>query len=287
MDLEFRSEYWNDRASQEAFKNFLYDIHGLDLSAWEAAGYWDSAYMPFSYFKDGRVVSSVCLYLLDAVVNGVRSPLVQISGVGTLPAFRRKGLNRELTERALAWTLDKHAGVFLFADEGAIPYYQRCGFVSVTESQESWEAEAVDPRAGIIQLDPENPSTLKKIYRYAVDREPVSEKLSILSPKLLMFHILYTLRDSIYEVPELDCIILYDRKGSEVNIYDIIAKEMPVFSEIYPYFSQDLDKRVIFHFHTDRLGIDNVKMKLTKTHNTFVSEGFPVRNPAFPFTSRA
>ena len=75
-DLELRSEYWDEPAARQAFKAFILEIHGLDFTAWEAAGYWDHAYTPFSYFLDGDVIASVCVYLLDAWIDGEPARMV-------------------------------------------------------------------------------------------------------------------------------------------------------------------------------------------------------------------
>ena len=54
-----------------------------------------------------------------------RARLAQISGVGTRPGWRRRGLNRHLTEVALDWARGKHEGVFLFSSDEAIPCSNR------------------------------------------------------------------------------------------------------------------------------------------------------------------
>ena len=91
MDLELRTHYWDDRNALAAFKTFILNIHGLDFSEWESRGYWDHAYTPFSFFDGDTIVASVCVYMLDAVLNGNNTRVAQISGVGTLPDWRRKG----------------------------------------------------------------------------------------------------------------------------------------------------------------------------------------------------
>ena len=60
--LVLRSHYWDDRRAKDAFKAFLLDIHNLDLTLWDEAGFWDDHYTAFSLFDGERVVSSVCLY---------------------------------------------------------------------------------------------------------------------------------------------------------------------------------------------------------------------------------
>jgi len=114
--LEFRSGYWDDRRATDRFKEFLVTIHGLDLSLWERKGYWDHAnYRAFSLFEGDRIVATTNLFLMEMMVDGRRRKLGQFSGVGTLPEFRKRGLNRWLTERALEWAAPKHDGFFLFS----------------------------------------------------------------------------------------------------------------------------------------------------------------------------
>jgi len=287
VDFHLKTEYWDTPKAKEAFKAFILEIHGLDFTEWEARGYWDNAYTPFSYFRDGKIISSICIYLLDAVIAGRQTKLVQISGVGTHQDWRRQGLSRELTDLGLVWAKGQHDGVFLFADEEAIPYYERCGFSPINETLESYHIKPVPIRQGLCQLDPANQENLDRIYNYANDRTPISDKFSVFSSKLLMFHALYTMRKKMYEIPDLECLVFFDREGDMINIYDILARKIPSLAEIYPYISAETDKRIQFHFHTDKLGIRGIQIKTITGNNTFVKGSFPLFEPAFPFTSRA
>ena len=287
MSLSLRTEYWDDLAARGAFKEFLFTIHGLDLSGWEAAGYWDYAYTPFSFFDGRQVVSSVCVYSLEAVIDGEPARVAQISGVGTLPAWRRRGLNRQLTERALEWAGDAHQGVFLFADTEAIPFYTACGFTPIDEFLELAQARPVASKRGAVKLDSGNGEHRQRIYRYAERRSPVSRKFGILSPKLFAFHCLYPLKDHVYEIPELECLVCYEREEGCLKIFDIVSEKMPPFERIYPYIACDGDREVEFHFHTDKLGLEKVQARPLYGNNPFVNGEFPIKRPVFPFTCRA
>ena len=52
---------------------------------------------------------------MDMVIGGRKSRVGQFSGVATHPQFRRRGLNRWLTEQAMQWASKTHDGFFLFA----------------------------------------------------------------------------------------------------------------------------------------------------------------------------
>jgi len=287
VELTLKSEYWDNTKAKSAFKAFILDIHRLDFTQWDEAGFWDDAYTPFSYFKGDDIISSVCIYLLDAIIDGRSTHLVQISGVGTLPEFQRKGLSRQLTNIGLDWAINKHEGVFLFSDMDAMPYYQRCGFTALDEYLETTEVKTSATRPGLIKLDPRNPRDLNKIYQCIQNRVPISEKFSIINAKLDMFHIIYTLKNCLYEIPDLGCLIAYERDNGNLSIFDIVSDRIPSLDEIYPYIAQSEDTQIEFYFHTDKLEIDKVQTTLLAGNNLFIKGHFPIINPVFPFTSRA
>ncbi len=287
MSLSLRTEYWDDLAARGAFKEFLITIHGLDLSEWESAGYWDYAYTPFSFFDGEQVVSNVCVYSLEAVINGAPARVAQISGVGTLPAWRRKGLNRQLTERALEWAREPHQAVFLFADTGAIPFYTACGFTPIDEFVEFMEVKPVARKNGAVKLDPGNKEHRQRIYKYAERRGPVSEKFSVLNPKLFAFHCLHSLRDRVYEIPDLECLVCCERADGRLKIFDIVSEQPPAFEQVYPYIACDGDREVEFHFHTDKLRLEKLQARQLFGNNAFVKGSFPMERPVFPYTCRA
>ena len=287
MTHQLRTQYWDDPGALAAFKKFMLKIHGLDFSDWDSCGFWDHSYTPFSFFDGEKVVASVCVYLLDAVVNGEDTRLAQVSGVGTLPEWRRRGLNRQLTDVALDWARGKHDGVFLFANTEAIPFYNKCGFSPIDEFVESIDVAPISNRGGSVRLDSGNGQELNRIYEYATQRTPVSDRFSVLNAKLLMFHVLYILRDCIYEIPDLDCLVFFKRACGTLTVYDIVGERIPRLEEFYPYVA-DADDRVIeFHFNTDKLGLEKVGTRPLLGNNPFIKGAFPIERPVFPFTSRA
>ncbi len=286
-DLEFRSHYWNDPKARSAFKAFILDIHGLDFTTWEQAGYWDARYQPFSFFKDGEVIANVCIYAMDAIISGSNTTLLQISGVGTSEAYRRNGLSRELTERGIESVAKSREGIFLFADEEAIPYYQKCGFTALQEYLEIFYAIPTDPIRGALKQNISQSVDLDKIFNYASNRAPISEIFSVLNAELFMFHALYFLQDHIYEIPELKCLVCYKRTGNSLDIFDILGEQIPEFDTLYPYIARETDHTVKFHFHTDKMGLKNTEKVLLEEHHAFTRGNFPISNPIFPYTSRA
>ncbi len=287
MNLELKTHYWDDPDAWEAFRTFILDIFGLDFAQWKSCGYWDPAYAPFSFFDGDRIVASVCVYLLDAVVNGKNTCVAQISSVGTLPEWRHQGLSRQLTDTGLQWAQGKHDGVILFSAEEATSYYKHCGFSPVDEFVETTRVSPVSNRAGAVKLDPGVEQDLDRIYEYARTRVPVSDRFGVLNPKLVMFHVLYRLRECIFEIPDLGCLVFCQRSKRILSIFDIVGQQVPGFEEIYPYVAGEDDAVVEFHFATDKLGLTDISSRKLVGNNPFVRGGFPVDRPVFLFTARA
>lgn len=287
--LTLKTEYWDDPAARAAFKAFILEIHGLNFNAWESAGCWDDAYTPFSYFEGDEVVASVCVYLLDVVIEGAATRLAQISGVGTAPRWRRRGLNRRLTEIGLDWARGRHEGVFLFADDDAVPFYRRCGFEPIEEYVERTAAPSAARRAGALKLDPRQRRDLDRIVAHARRRAAVSDRFGVLNARLLAFHALYPLRDNVFEIPDLECVVFFSRAEGLLKLFDVVGARVPRLEQLYPYIADVGDREIELHFHADKLGLEQAAVETIPLagNNPFVRGAFPAERPVFPYTCRA
>lgn len=290
MNPEFRSHYFDDSESRAAFKTFLQEIHGLDLSRWENAGYWDENFHPFSFFQDGQVIASTCLYVLPMLVQGGAQEVAQVSSVGTHPDYRRRGLNRELHRRARKFADERAlAFTYLFADENAVPFYQTCGFKAAPQSR--FRCPAVPPsrpRAGIA-LDVNAPSDRQLIEELTARRTPVSSHLGHQSFGLQMFHTLYTLSENLTYLPDLDLIVASRLRDQTLLVLDLIGSELPSFSDLAPYLTAPEATTYEFAFEPDRFAIDLRVESGREDDGTHVDEAFPFSNVpfCFPFTAHA
>ncbi len=255
MNLELKTDYWDNPALKQQFQRFLIDIFGLDLSRWDQLGYWDNNYRPFSFFDGDTLVSSLCLYTMDMVVLGKSCKIGQFSAVGTLPEYRRKGLNADLTRRALDWARGTHDFFFLFADTDAQAFYKYCGFRKTEEKKATISITGRKPVGEVVKLDLENDDHRDLIFKFGQNRAPVSNTLGILNARLLMFWCLYFLKENIYYSPEQEIIILLGRNDGVVTVFDIIGKTIPSFSEIYPFIADPSDTSVEFRFMVDQMAL--------------------------------
>ncbi len=288
-DFRFRKNYWEDAEARRAFQAFLIDIHGLDLTQWKEAGFWDhECYHPFSFFDEsGKVVSSLCIYSLDLIVEGRPCRAAQFSGVGTSPELRRRGLNRRLTELALEWIERDHDLVFLFSAPEALPFYESCGFRLVEESQPFVQVTGCDPLPGLKRLDVGKTADLSSIADAAFGRVPVSHRLGALSPRLFLYHALYTMNDYIYSLPGLDVIVLMKHQGQRLTLFDIVAKAMPDLDTLLPYLTSPETTEVAFEFDPDLLAPTDLQWRPLPETLLHDRGNLPLRGSSFLLPSTA
>ncbi len=288
-EFTFRFDYFDDPAARNQFKSFLHSIHSLDLELWERMGFWDDAYVPFSLFDGDRIVASVCLYTMDMMIGGERCRVGQFSGVGTVEPLRRRGLSRWLTERAIEWAAPTHRGFFLFADDDALPFYARCGFTPVEETMTVLSVDRQEVRPGLRKLNIGSESDRERVYQLACQRTPVSNSLGVLTPKLLMFHCLYTLHDHAYYLPGHDLVVFFKIENERMTVFDVIGREIPPFEDLHPFLTLRPHREICFQFMTDRLEIEASRRVDIEGSNAYIYPTLELPKPdrIFPYVAHA
>ena len=113
--------------------------------------------------------------------------------------------------------------------------------------------------------------------------------MGVTNEKLFMFWCVSFLNDNIYYIADLDILVLYKRSGGVVTIFDIVGKNIPLFSEIYPYICNEIDKSVEFSFMVDKLELENFDEIRIEDNDSFVMGDFPLEGARFifPLTAKA
>ncbi len=289
MNLTYLDNYWDSPAHKSKFIEYLKLIHGLDLFLWDELGFWDELYRPFSYFDGDTLVSNVCVYSMNMTVHGQSRRVAQISAVGTLPEYRRKGLSYELSQKAIEWARENHDFFYLFADDEARGLYKKCGFREVVEFKTRILVDGGAPRPGALKLDIQNKEHLALMHRFAVERVPVSDVLGGSNDRLLMFWLLGPLKDFIYYIPDLDVLVVCENNDGVITVFDIVGKCIPPFSAILPYICNENASAVEFLFMTDKLNLRDYEAVAVSDNGAHIMGDFPLEGSRFiiPFTAQA
>lgn len=233
-------------------------------------------------------MASLCIYTMHATVNGQPCKVAQVSGVGTRPEYRRRGLNRRLHEIALAKALAEHRFAFLHADDDAVPFYRNCGFRPVTANAVVAPLPAVEPDRAIERLDTTDAAVRDSLYQLACVRAPVSQVFSTANPKLLMYHLMYRLRDHAWRIPALDAVVLMKQDGPRTVVYDILARKLPRFGQLAPFLVAGGAHEVEFRFSVDALDVPAWTLRELANENVHVMGEFDLGpQPVLQFTSQA
>jgi len=127
MDIEIRAA---DSLSEAERKR----VDDIDRQVFESDPYHYMEWSPVNWHVllklDGEWVSYVGIVERTGAVNGQPVKLGGIGGVGTLPAYRRRGLAEAAMGRAQAFIRDELQVEFglLICNQQMIPYYRKLGW---------------------------------------------------------------------------------------------------------------------------------------------------------------
>jgi hypothetical protein len=225
------------------------------------------------------------------LIDGTRKKGAQLLTVGTLPEFRKKGIQRELWKQVSEWVDAICDFVFLFTDDSAAGFYEKLGLKRQIEFSEiiRWPTSSKEPNEHFRKLDLNDADDFACLERLAKDRTMVSERIGFYNPSLLLFMFLYFYRDCSYYVEALDAIVVVEEKAERIRIYDIVAQKMPDLHQLSPFFNRFNKQEIEFLFCTDRLlGIENAEQEEITESLLFVSDDFHLDGTfIFPFSIRA
>jgi GNAT superfamily N-acetyltransferase len=285
--LEYRFAFQDDPAGRRAANRNIIEVHGLDMTMWEERVGWDPDYVPFAFFDGDTVVALTCLYVMDMIVRGQWRRVAQVSSVATLPEYRMRGLNAELTRRSMAWAKEQGlTDTFLFSDDDATGFYEKQGFVGRSE----WKTRVPVPgerNPGYRALNYDADEDL--IQRLVHDRTPVSNVLGSRNPRLELFHLLYENAGEPRYIEELDLLVCCEVAGHLMTVYDMIGPELPEWSRVAYLVADPQTTMVELQFSPDRLtlsGAESVEYTANRLH-VFPDEDLIEGQVMVPFTAHA
>lgn len=126
--IEFITDYMRDTEYRHALNALTMETFGFDFEDWYTKGFYMGTYIPYSFIKDGRIISNASANLIDFTLDGVKKRYVQIGTVMTRKEYRRQGLAAELVRRIIQDYRDKCDDIYLFANASAVGFYETAGF---------------------------------------------------------------------------------------------------------------------------------------------------------------
>lgn len=255
--LTFRQNYFNDPISLQGLTDLLQDIFGIDIGLLQQFGGLDPSSMPFGYFdNNGRCIANFSAFSMPLIVNGDMIRATGYQSGAVRPEFQRKGLYRDLMQKAFAWAdaAGSSAGLLLTRDPAL---YENYGFQAVPQHKFCGPApEFSRTEAEVRQLNLQNRDDVAIIAHLLDTRQPVSNRFAVVSQKAMFFfnaHYDRSIRLSL--ISKLNAVIAWKPvEGSGVMLLDIAAQKIPPLNVILSCLRVPAERVEVFPHRSAGMG---------------------------------
>jgi predicted N-acetyltransferase YhbS len=244
---------------------------------------WFEVSTPFVEGEAGRIVAHVGVLEIPVMLGGEAQTVAGIHAVCSHPEHRRRGHMRAAMQRALAWADARCETAVLWANDPSI--YGRFGFVARQESM------FVGPVCGgstrelrVLALD--QPADVAFLHERLAARQPVCRRLATREPGwlALLDLALWTPGPSLAYLPELDCIVVYAVRERFLDLYDVIARDVPTLADIAARLGERIDTAIVY-FSPDLLAAPTLVAEPTVLIDSLMVRGrWPVDDRSFAFS---
>jgi len=248
--MKLIKDYKTNDQYRYSFTTLAKQIFGLDINSWYEKGFWQDRYIPYSFVESGQVIANVSVNLLDLMIEGKTYQAIQIGTVMTHPDYRGKGLSSQLMQ----YVLEEYAGtydyMYLFANESVLDFYPKFGFKRVEEYQFSTtKGNRSYQNKNLQKLDVQQKKDLEKVNDMVKNRVPVSNSFATLkTDSLTMFHCLNGFQDHLYYILEEDAIVMFEKRGTVLHVYDMISKKAFHLEQLLEKVTDDQTDKICLYF---------------------------------------
>lgn len=257
----------------------------IDFEAWYQEGFWDGSYACLAWAEEDRMLATLGVSNMDLWIDGVSCRATQIGTVMTHPDHRGQGLSSRLMDEALAGV----ERAFLFAGQGAKDFYPRFGFRQIHEYEFWMKPNLTESSARTrYPLQPDRPGDLILLEHMARTRTPVSRRLSVQAPWLLLWYFFNLPSGTFSHVPEEDLIVVGIANGTTFHLYDVISPCLPSWETLQGCLPMEGVDSVLIHFTPDLIAPRAECRRASDEDLLFVRGDFPLGDQPFhyPLTGR-
>jgi predicted N-acetyltransferase YhbS len=232
---------------------------------------WFEVSTPFLEYEAGRIVAHVGVLEIPVVLDGEAQTIAGVHAVCSHPEHRGRGHVRAAMERALAFVDARWGTAVLWANDPSI--YGRFGFVAREESMFVGPVRGGKARElRALMLD--QPADVAFLREQLARRKPVSQRVAVREPGwlALLDLALWTPGPSLAYLPDLDCIVVYAVRERFLDLYDVIAGEMPTLADIASRLGERVDTAIVY-FSPDLLGTPDLVAEPTVLIDSLMVRG--------------
>jgi predicted N-acetyltransferase YhbS len=281
--LAFRQDYFADHAAWRALVSLLHDTFGIDIGPLMELGGPDPSSMPFGWFAgDGTLAANLSAFAMPIVLNGRRINAAALQSGAVRPPWRRRGLYRDVTTKALDWCQAQgFAAIVLYTDKPAL--YEPYGFRTLPMHSFEGDAPKPDGAADARTLDPRLAADLALLQDLLARREAVSDTLAVISsPAMFLINTQLDPDVRLTFIEKLDAVIAWKLDGERFILLDVLAPSIPSLAAIFGGLGIKPSRAEIL-FRPDKLGWNGAPLP-SSSHGTHFMirglDGLQLQGPA-------
>lgn len=265
----------NGLTATQKFKNQYNDLmmhtFGFSLEKWHNKGVWDDSYECYTIVENDVMIANVSVYKMKLLINGIERDCMQIGGVATRKEHRGKGLSRSIMEHIFNIYPDTLS--FLFANDNVLEFYPKFGYIPASETQ-SYIQYKLKNKGEMVKLE----NTDSRIDYYLKNRGQFSQIVDCTNQySINWFYMISIYPNNIYEIPELNVLMIAEQKGSVLLIHDVITKNPIDFSQLAPHLHFSGVDTIEFGFNPEWLiGSSNKRNYKLEDSTLFIKGDFGI-----------
>lgn len=272
MKYKLVKDYKDNKDLRKSFNKLTIESFGIDFEEWYKKGYWNECYIPYSFLDKGQVIANASANRMKLKYGEKSLNAIQIGTVSTMEEYRKQGLAKKLVEE-IEKSYPKTDFYYLFANESARGFYEKCGYKRIVEKNYHFELNRVKMEAlkegknsNIRKLDIENADDQKLLQSFVNNREYQSNGFGVKGDAaLLNFYLLFVYTECIYYNQDNEMIMIVSYEDGELTLHDIFYHERVVIDSIF-----DLVSEIIMEFiNIDNNSEDGIQDELLKVNIDF------------------
>jgi len=272
----------NNTIYEAMFDDLIQEVFGFSFAPWFERKLWDNNYESHSIIKGGKMLSNVCVFKSELLINGEKMPAIQLGAVATCKDARGKGLSRHLIQHVLSLYPDTLA--YLFANPSVINFYPQFGFRQAQTCKPEISVVINSDHTTAIKCGLDDVILQKAIYNRSIYSNLVD---CTNSQSIQMFHLLMLYSNDIYYLPNCKAVVIAAQKGNRLFVADVIAGQLLTFDDLAAELPFTGIHAVEFGFCPDWLGVSPTwKPADMKTDPFFIKGEWKLPEKfCFPLTS--
>lgn len=240
--------YGKNNELRKSLNDLTQKIFGFNFEQWYQEGYWKDQYIPYSLLDGNKIVSNVSVNIMKFRAFGEEKRYIQLGTVMTNPDYRRQGLARVLTNKAIADYGDKCDLIYLFANNSVLNFYPKFGFQELKQYQCVKRADTSHKDGSVKKLNMSDENSRNFVIDKVLHAIPFSKVSMVSNAELIMFYCSLFMTNNVYYLENYDAVVIADFAENTMEVMDIFCPKNIGLNKLLNELTNESVKRIVLSF---------------------------------------